>query len=265
MSSISVVVLSHNRRADVLKNLEALCRRDEARKYEIVVVDNASSDGTAEALSPFQKVHRNVRVIANDENVGVARGRNIGIQATSGDIVVCLDDDALLISDLVPTLDHLFARYPRTGIIAFRVKNSSSQKDENPHGDHEIPVANFHGAGHAFVREVFSSAGYLDDQCVFGGEELDMSIRAHAVGFGTTYTPQVVVDHNSLARSGQVGAERLERWLYNYTRVLYKHFPSSMAGSYAHRYLVSYLVTGSRRFGPRFALQLPNAFRNGRA
>lgn len=104
---------------------------------------------------------------------------------------------------------------------------------------------------------------FNDEGCTFGGEELDYSIRARAVGFDFRYVGAATVLHDNIARKGEVGRDRRERWVYNFTRVFFKHFPRRAALPLALRYFLSHLVSGVRTHGVRFVMPLWKAALRG--
>src|SRR5436853_7177416 len=88
---VSVIVLSWNRREDLRRCLDALAIQTYAPR-EIVVVDNGSSDGSAELLKAHYPA---VRLIRSETNLGFAAGNNLAIRATSAPYVATLNNDAL--------------------------------------------------------------------------------------------------------------------------------------------------------------------------
>ncbi|MHB9024885.1 MAG: glycosyltransferase [Armatimonadota bacterium] len=262
---ISIIVLSHNRLHALQQNLQRLSAVPHPWPYELIVVDNASTDGTADWLTAWQQEHPSTRVIVHARNLGVAQGRNAGLRAARGQYLVCLDDDASLAPEQLAQLPSVFTRHPEAGILAFRIRHARTHAWENDHGDTPCAVANFHGAAHAFRAGLLREVGYLDDACTFGGEEIDMAIRARAAGQVTLYIPEIVAEHDSYLRSGPIGEERRRQWVWNYTRVLHKHFPTGMASLFSMRYVLSHLISGMKALGLGCAIRLCAAAWRGRA
>jgi GT2 family glycosyltransferase len=238
-------VLSYNRVEDLARTIPRIAGEIENGRAELIIVDNASSDGSGEFLDAFSReCGRAVRVVRNGGNLGVAAGRNVGYRAARGKYIINLDDDTYIFPGLVTGTIEAFERSPEVGIIVFRVRHHATKADQNPHGEFGCEVANFHGAGHAFRRAVFDRVGYLDERCAFGGEELEMSIRSRLGGFGVRYFPDLMVEHNSIRRTERIEIERRAQWRYNYTRILFKYFPESTARLFSWRLLVPDLVYG---------------------
>jgi GT2 family glycosyltransferase len=245
---LSVVVLSHNRRSETEHNLPLLLR-SLSPLDELILIDNNSTDGTQEAIRRISRENSNVQTALLAENTGVARGRNTGFRLATRDYILALDDDALASEHALRQVPSYFAAYPQAGILAFRVIHAESREAQNDHGPTIVPVANFHGAAHAIRRKALEDAGYLDEKCTFGAEELDLSIRFHAAGYSTLYIPALEAEHNSHIRPGKVGLERRRKWAKNYVRVLFKNFSFSQAMVLASRYLFLSIVWARSAIG----------------
>jgi len=247
-AAVSVVVLSHNRLEDLRANVLSLLAGG-SPELELIVVDNASTDGSREFLQRVQLRNPAVQIVLMDRNMGVAVGRNAGFRLARGEYIVSLDDDACMAVSDIRRVPVLFGVHSRAGILAFTVCHAKTGEKQNDHGNRVISVANFHGAAHAIRKVVFDRVGYLDELCTFGGEEFDYSVRCHAAGYETVYLPEVQASHNSFLRPGPAGADRREKWVYNYVRVLYKLFPAPMAFLYSVRYVYTMVRSGQSVYG----------------
>src|ERR1019366_9758435 len=97
---VSALIVTWNS-AQYLSQCFASLDRQDCRDVEVVIIDNASSDGTRELLQPLEtKWH----IIYNDRNVGLAAGQNQAIRAAKGDWLLCLNPDVLLADDFVSRL-----------------------------------------------------------------------------------------------------------------------------------------------------------------
>lgn len=200
---ISFTILTHNRCDDLKDALRSIISQ-EYPDCEIIVVDNASTDDTEavvqELLSPLDHVY-----IKLPENVGVSKGRNIAIENSVGDVLITIDDDALLKGDsAVMSIVEKFKEDPSIGILAFRIVHYESgelqkvafpSRGKNRDSNQEFETSWFIGAGHAISRAVFNEAGLYRDFSPYGSEELDFSLRAIDAGFRIIYFPDVEVRH----------------------------------------------------------------------
>ena len=249
--TISVVVLCYNREDIIGRNLETLCNcaAHHGPPMEIIVVDNNSSDRSRDIAEEYTQRHRNLRVIANPENYGVAKGRNTGMRVAQGDFVLVMDDDAIFKADQLRLFAEKLAQNGNAGIFCPRVINMPSGLDQCPPLVDVSLYGYFQGPCAAFRRELFAKIGYLDEECTFGGEEIDYSIRCHDAGYDIVYLGDVVVEHWVQERGVVESIGRREKWIYNYTRVLFKHFRSKSALLFSTRYGVSLIISSIRALG----------------
>lgn len=101
---VSVIVLTYNNLELTQACLKSLILSTDYPNLEIIVVDNASTDDTAQYLKEFEHQNVNVRVILNDSNLGFAAGNNIGLAAAKGDYLVILNNDTVVTKGWVLTL-----------------------------------------------------------------------------------------------------------------------------------------------------------------
>jgi GT2 family glycosyltransferase len=250
LGELSVVVLSYNRREELRQNLEALCALRERTGFELIVVDNASTDGTRDDLQQLRIENPGVVILQSERNLGVAGGRNLGWRAATRPFILNLDDDTRIDLDAMLALHRAAAASESIGAVTPRVVHAETGRCQN--GDYAGKIrepANFHGACHLVRTSAWKSAGPLDPGCRFGGEELDYAIRLRAAGYSTVCLGDVVVRHNSLTRGNSVDRWRREQWLYNYSRVLFKHFPAGRALACSSRGLMSHLLGGVAAHG----------------
>jgi len=100
---LSVIITSYNTKEITLRclsELDEVCGLSKELSIEVVVVDNASIDGSYEALQKIQMVNAKYQVIQNRENVGFSRGNNIGFHQTQGKYILFLNSDAMMKSTI---------------------------------------------------------------------------------------------------------------------------------------------------------------------
>lgn len=268
LSSVSIVVLSYNRFDVIRRNLADLATAVQNTNCELIVVDNASTDGSAQVIAEFANAHPDVKCIANNTNLGVAGGRNIGWLQASREFILSIDDDTLLSLEAAHGLLEFIKKKPKIGIVSPQIRHASTLGAQFYFDDIEYKPAGFHEACHMVRRSIIDTVGLYDESCSFGGEGLDLSVRTRAGGYEVAYFGDVTVLHENLIRSGAEGRYRRERWVYGFVRLHHKYFPWSVATRFSLRYLVSHLVSGMRAFGPLLAMRLLKAalrgYRDGR-
>ena len=212
---------------------------------EIIIVDNNSTDNTESVVQELKSLHPMIKFYKLDSNRGVSGGRNFGVEKASGDILVFIDDDALLWpEDAIERIHNKFIQEQNLGILAFKVLNFHSgeiQKNAFPHRlkslnpDRECETSYFNGTGHAIRREVFEKSGLYPEGYFYGMEELDLSFRALDKGYKIIYFPDVVIYHKKSPR-GRVPDNR--KWVYlfrNRLAVSYKYL------KYRHLAVLSFI------------------------
>jgi len=198
---------------------------------EIIVVDNNSSDGTDD-LFKEEYTLPNIRYIRLYENKGVAGGRNVAIQNARGDIVITIDDDAIIVGEnSIEKIIKKFERDKKIGVLTFKIVNYYTRKiltREFPHKNNsldpnkEFETTYFIGAGHVIKKEVYNKIGqYMES--FYGMEELDLSYRIMDASYKIVYFPEVEVLHKRTPKSRVTN-----EWGYvleNRIKTLYRNLP----------------------------------------
>jgi GT2 family glycosyltransferase len=122
---LSIVIVSYNARADLERCLSSLCDAPPRASHEIVVVDNASSDGSADAAGRFP----GVRVIRSPANGGFAVANNIGIRATSGTNILLLNSDTIVPAGAIDRLLACLVRHPEVAIVGPRLVDGDGRAE----------------------------------------------------------------------------------------------------------------------------------------
>ena len=112
MSSLSIVIVSYNARQDLEACLQSLHDHPPARRHDIVVVDNASTDGSPEAVAAKWP---SVQLLRMGRNAGFSAANNAGIRATRGELVLLLNSDTIVPAGAI---DRLIARLDATADAA---------------------------------------------------------------------------------------------------------------------------------------------------
>lgn len=250
---VSIVIVSWNTR-DLLR----LClrttreaRHELAGAVEVVVVDNASHDGSAEMVrDEFPEVD----LVRNTANVGFAAANNQGIQRTAGAYVMLLNPDTESRAAFLDTLVSFLDLHPEAGAVGPRVLGSKGEHQVSCyplptlaretwrlfHLDRILPrgtyprslfeattpqrVESILGACLLLRREALEDTGLLDEQFFIYTEEIDLCRRLMDRGWHLYWIPQSVIVHHGGASTAQV-ALRMFVELYR-SKVLYfrKHF-----------------------------------------
>ena len=259
LSELSIAILSHNRCEELEITFLGLCEMMQDAGFELIIVDNASSDGSVELIDEATIKYPGVRSVKNAGNLGVSGGRNAGWAIATRAFILNLDDDTrITIDQLTALLEGMRAR-PEAGITFPRVVDLQTRRLVTPDYRAADAAGNFCGGCHVVRRSAYAEVGPLDDECTFGGEELDYSIRMRAAGWDVRYLPEATILHNGLFRVGDVGRQRRQEWTRNFARINFKHLPFRMAVLFSWRLAISQCISGTRLFGPGFSASIIRA------
>jgi GT2 family glycosyltransferase len=123
--NVSIIIVSFNARADLERCLESLHASTPVRSREIIVVDNQSTDGSAEAAARWSAV----RVVRTGENLGFARASNIGIRASSGTNLLLLNSDTIVPPGAIDRLVAMLDRHPDVAIVGPRLVDAAGRAE----------------------------------------------------------------------------------------------------------------------------------------
>jgi GT2 family glycosyltransferase len=195
---ISVVVCSHNGEPTISRCLEGLGRLDYP-DYELIVVDDGSTDRTAEIAAEFD-----VRLIRT-ENRGLSEARNTGLEAATGEIVAFTDDDAWPDPDWLRYLAHAFTSTDHAGIGGPNLVPNDAGTVESavahaPGGPTHVLLSDevaehIPGCNMAFRREVLEAVGGFDPQFRIAGDDVDICWRLQERGWTIGFCPAAIVLH----------------------------------------------------------------------
>jgi GT2 family glycosyltransferase len=117
---ISVVISTYNRRDSLARTLESILAQENAPEYELIVVDNRSTDSTASLIKDYAGRSDRVRYVFEPRQ-GVAYGRNAGIAKAAAPIIAFTDDDVVVSANWLKTIHAAFEEKPEFGCIGGKV------------------------------------------------------------------------------------------------------------------------------------------------
>jgi N-acetylglucosaminyl-diphospho-decaprenol L-rhamnosyltransferase len=121
---LSIIIVTYNSTAEMDACLGSLVQHPPSIDHEIVVVDNASTDGTAAAI---RARWHGVRVIDATANVGFARANNVGIQQTSGSLILLLNPDTSVPTGAIDTLVAALDARPEVAVVGPRLVDADGR------------------------------------------------------------------------------------------------------------------------------------------
>lgn len=284
MIDLTIIVVSWNVRDLLRCCLRSI--RDSALtgdlQFEIVVVDNASSDGSPEMIAAE---FPDVRLVANAENRGFTAANNQGLALSQGRFLLLLNPDTEVVGDALPTMVRYMEAHPEVGAVGpqLRYPDGSLQSSrrrfptfatalvestviqewwtdnrflrryymaDTP--DHVIqPVDWIVGACLMVRREVYERVGGLDERFFMYSEELDWCRRIKSAGWTVVYLPDAVVVHHEGKSSEQVVAARHIYFHSSKVRYFSKHH-GRFQGEILRRFLLTTYVYQLAREGVKW-------------
>lgn len=210
---------------------------------EIIVVDNASSDGTADYISQnFPKVH----LVRNQQNLGFAAGVNVGLRQAKGEFLVLLNQDTVVDDNWLAELVNGMQADKTVGIGGCKIYDWSKQKlwhtgvildearrfprlrgtGETDQGQYEKieEMAAVVGAALALRRDLLQSIGFFDEDFYFYLEDTDYCLRAKEAGYKVMYYPKAVLRHYVAASLKKDSYEVFYRFHLSRLLFLLKHY-----------------------------------------
>jgi GT2 family glycosyltransferase len=160
-----------------------------ADRLELIVVDNASTDGTADAVA---ERHPDVRLIHNPHNIG-APGWNSGFRAAGGDYVLILDDDAYLTPGALRRAVEA-ARAQNAGLVSFSVV-SSSDDSRRLNDDWDTGLLSFWGCAALVSAPALAQLGGYDPELFIWANEAELTMRLLDAGYRHLHLPEVRAIH----------------------------------------------------------------------
>ena len=200
---VAVVVITHQRRDEVLGALERLLALPE--QPHVVVVDNGSTDGTAEAV---RRRFPDVELIASPENLG-AVGRNVGVARVTTPYVAFCDDDTWWEAGSLRTAADVLDAHPRLAVVTARIVVEPGGREDpvvpelrhSPvRGADWLPgpaLGSFLAGASVLRREAFAAVGGFSERLWLGGEEELMAGDLAAAGWELCFLPALTVHHRA--------------------------------------------------------------------
>jgi len=243
-SKVSLIVLNWNGKHHLERCLSSLLAQTYP-DFEVILVDNASTDGSVEFVRErFPKV----KIIRNDKNLGFAAGNNVAIKATQGNYVATLNNDTQVdphwLEELVKAAEAdpkvgmcaskmLFLHQPdminSTGISLDKAGIAWDRRGGEPDQDTGIEPIEIFGpcAGAAlYRRRMLEEVGLFDEDFFAYLEDVDLAWRARLAGWRCLYVPKAVVYH--LYSATGIEGSPLKNFLLGRNKVwtIVKNYPS---------------------------------------
>lgn len=253
---VSILVVSYNTREMTLAALDSIVAETKHASYEIIVVDNASTDGSPEAIAAHPA---KPRLIALKENIGFGRANNLAAEEARGYYILLLNSDTVVIDGAIDNLVAFAQRSRRaliwggrtvfadgrlnpgscwrrmtpwnlfcriTGLTAVFPKSEifNSESYGGWQRDSMRPVDIVSGCFLLIPRSIWMALGGFDPKYFMYGEDADLCLRAHRLGAMPAITPEATIVHHGGA-SDRVRTEKMIKLLAAKASLIERHWP----------------------------------------
>jgi GT2 family glycosyltransferase len=225
--SVSVIVVSYNTREMTLECLRSVLRETQQETFEVIVVDNQSQDGSAEAIAAELP---EIRLIQPDANLGFARANNLAAESARGEYLLLLNPDTVVLDAAIDRVIDFARQHPEAGIWGGRTLDGERALDPsscwgrislwslfcravglnvlfsrseffNPecYGDwqrdriRDVDIVS--GCFFLIRRELWESLNGFDPVFFMYAEEADLCLRARRIGVRPRITPEATIVH----------------------------------------------------------------------
>jgi GT2 family glycosyltransferase len=226
MRDLSIVIVSYNTCGLLRTCLSSIYRETAHIDFEIVVVDNASTDGSIEMITSDYPA---VKILRNDHNSGFAAANNIAIRKSSARFVLLLNPDTEILDGAIQKTIRFIEAHPKAGIVGCKLKYPDGRFQPSAYSfptvwnmfaeatflyrvfpktklfggyhltyldySHDVQVDWLIGAFLLIRREVIDTVGMLDEQFFMYAEDTDYCYMAKQAGFEVWFTPRGEIFH----------------------------------------------------------------------
>jgi len=267
-SRVVSVILNTSRREDTLACLESITTGG-YEPHDIIVLDNASVDGSVEAI---HEAFPRVEVILLTDNLGYAGNNNVGIHAAieqGADWVLILNEDVIVAPDAIIKMIEVGEQDPKVGVVGpmvyhhgepdiiqsaggildtywLSIHRGQNKQDVGQYTDPE-EVDWISGCAILVKKEVIEEVGALDERFFYYWEETEWCLRAKRAGWKIIHVPGAKIWHKGVQRDYQPSPSVTYYWTRNWLLTLSKHRAPIQAWTFAITMIIRNITSWSLR------------------
>ena len=216
---LSIIIVNYNVKEFLQNLIHSIYKAAQKITFEIIVIDNASNDGSVEFI---RDKFPDVKIFANDKNLGFSKANNIGLKAALGKYLLLINPDTLVSEDTFDKMIRFFNDNPDAGLAGCKILNPDGSLQlacrrsfPGPwtsfckvtglstmfpksrlfarynltylNEDQTYEVDAISGSFMMFPREIYEKIGGLDEQFFMYGEDLDFCYRVQKAGYKVLY------------------------------------------------------------------------------
>jgi hypothetical protein len=241
---VSIIIVNWNGKENLKTCLDSLALQS-FKDFEVILLDNASSDGSAEFMEKFYPW---VRLIKSDMNLGFAKGNNKGFEFAKGEYIVTLNNDTEADSHWLGELVRCLDEHPEAGFCASKMLNFYNRQLIDRAGDYYTiaGTAVMNGAnefdgekfnrkhyifgacagGAIYKRRMIEEIGFFDEDFYILHEDVDLDFRAQLTDYKCVFVPTALLYHKSGSSLKKVSSKSLYYGYRNLEFVYIKNFPT---------------------------------------
>jgi len=231
MIKLSVIILNYNTKDLLLKCVQSVTRQYKKeinnKDFELIVVDNASSDGSVEEIKKFNKMIKNLVLLENKENYGFSKGNNIGALRAKGEYILFLNSDTRVGDRGLLKMVDFLDQNENVGILGGKLWNRD--------GSQQASCGNFYNLINLFIallggerlglirkkpskiervnwvsgasmmirKNLFEKLKGFDEKLFMYMEDMELCFRANKAAFQTYFYPDIEIVHQELGSSNR--------------------------------------------------------------
>jgi N-acetylglucosaminyl-diphospho-decaprenol L-rhamnosyltransferase len=234
MIKLSVVILSYNTQDLTLACLKSIASQHQEelgkKELEVVVVDNASTDDSASAISRLQFPASSLKLIQSKENLGFGKGCNFGAKEAQGKYILFLNSDTEILDKGLLRMAKFLEEHKQAAILGGKLENTDGSLQPSAGKFYNLfnllimllglerfgflrsspsnikKVDWVSGACMMVKRDIFEKLGGFDEKLFMYVEDMEICFRAQKIGFATYFYPDIKLRHKSLGSSNRTFA-----------------------------------------------------------
>jgi len=266
---LSICIVNFNAKEYLRKCLESIYATSSKESFEIIVVDNASSDGSQEMI---EQNFKKVRLIKNSENLGFAKANNQALKASNGEYLFVLNNDTIVSNNSLDILIKFMKEHPEVGACGPKILNADGTIQHQCKRGFPTPwnslsyflkldklfpksklfggylltyldsekiqeVNSLSGAAMLVKDKIIKEVGYMDENYYLYADDIDWCYRIKKAGWKIYYLPEAQIIHYG----GKGGtAKKPYRNIYYFYRTAFLFYRKHLAKSYL--FLINWLV-----------------------
>jgi len=237
MFKVSVIIVSFNTKGLTLEAVDSVYENSSGVNFEVIVVDNNSSDGSVESLRDFAKNYKNFLLIENKDNLGFAKANNQAAKKAKGEYLFLLNSDTKVLPNAIKSLLGFADKTPDAGVVGPQLLNGDGTIQSScvnfptvrnaikeyflgkkglfdkyvPKGKNPVIIDALVGAAFLITPTALKKVGLLDERYFFYFEDIDYCRKVKKAGLKVYYYPKVKIIHYH-GVSGQKLAPQKDQW-----------------------------------------------------